>query len=437
MHTMANGEPQYAGRSEKGAAMQKTSALSKVRRNWKWWTLVGVFLAAVVSIYWMFFICGRVSTDDAYVKADYASVSSRVGGTALHIYVENDTPVEAGDLLVQLDTADYRVALDAAVAVAARIEADIRAAGANLSLLERDTAAQVQKAEAGLNQQKNALQARAASLKEARKRRFAAEAELVNAKKEYDREAALFRDKAVSRKVRDDAFTLFKVAQSALEALDAEIRSLEASLKAAQQQVDQAAADLSIARSDLGKVEAERFQVASLKAQHKEASAQLEQARLNLSYTTIKAPIKGVVAQKDIQVGNRVQPGQPFMAVVPLHAVYAEANLKETELESVSVGQLAEIEVDAYPGRRFSGRVSGIRSGTGAVFALLPPQNASGNWIKVVQRVPVRIEFDRPLSRGYPLRAGLSLKVTVYTAAKTAPLIRNSPGTPATPAGPK
>ena len=200
-----------------------------------------------------------------------------------------------------------------------------------------------------------------------------------------------------------------------MKALTAEIERAKASLLASQEQVKQAQANLEIAQSGRKQVQIQLHALESLKAQRDEAKASLEQAQLNLSYCTITAPLDGVIAQRDVQVGTRVQPGVPVMSVVPLSRIYAEANFKETELTHVRPGQPAAIKADIYPGRTWPGKVSGIRPGTGAAFSVLPPQNATGNWIKVVQRVPVTIEFDRPLPPDYPLRVGLSLTVTVDT----------------------
>ena len=147
--------------------------------------------------------------------------------------------------------------------------------------------------------------------------------------------------------------------------------------------------------------------------------AELEAARLNLSYCVISAPIEGYIAQKSIQVGDRVQPGQALMAVVPLGRIYVEANFKETQLTNVRIGQPASISADIYPGYEYKGKVTGIRAGTGAAFSLIPPENATGNWIKVVQRIPVRIELDQPPPPDHPLRVGASLDVSIDVADRS------------------
>ena len=154
-------------------------------------------------------------------------------------------------------------------------------------------------------------------------------------------------------------------------------------------------------------------QLESLKARRDQARAELEQAKLNLSYCTIRAPLSGSVAQRNVQVGDRLSVGQPIMAVVPLQAAYVEANYKETQLTHVRVGQHAAITADIYPSHTYHGRVAGIAAGSGAAFSLLPPENATGNWVKVVRRVPVRIYLDKPPPPEYLLRVGLSLEVTI------------------------
>jgi membrane fusion protein (multidrug efflux system) len=179
--------------------------------------------------------------------------------------------------------------------------------------------------------------------------------------------------------------------------------------------VEQAQAQLQASLSQRKQVEVLAHKLAALQGERQEAEAKLQAAQLNLSYCTIPAPIAGYLAQKNVQVGDRVQTGQPLMAVVPLREVYVEANLKETQLKNVRLGQPVTIKADVYPAYTYYGKVDGIRAGTGASFSLLPPENATGNWIKVVQRVPVKISLDEPPPAEYPLRIGFSLQVTIST----------------------
>jgi membrane fusion protein (multidrug efflux system) len=183
-------------------------------------------------------------------------------------------------------------------------------------------------------------------------------------------------------------------------------------------------AQLRIAEAQDLQVQMERYRVTNLEAKIEKAQAELELARLQLSYCKIYAPITGYVAQKRFQVGDWVQPGQPLLAIVPLQEVYVEANFKETQLKEMRIGQKAKIKADTYPGYTYRGKVVGIRAGTGAAFSLLPPENATGNWIKVVQRVPVKIILDEPPPPEYPLRVGLSLEVKVDISDKTGPKLK-------------
>jgi membrane fusion protein (multidrug efflux system) len=244
-------------------------------------------------------------------------------------------------------------------------------------------------------------------------------AELENARKNYERSERLFRTGTGSESDLDAKRTLYEQAEAALKAADQRIAGAGASVGVETQKIDQSVANLNVAKALRLQVEMAQYKVDALKAQHSEIEAKLNQARLNLSYCTIKAPISGYIAQKSIQLGDWVQPGQPLFAIVPLQRVYVEANFKETELGDIRLGQPATIEADVYSNYVYHGKVVGIRAGTGAAFALLPPENATGNWIKVVQRVPVRIEIENPLPPKYPLRVGLSLKVTVNTSDKS------------------
>jgi membrane fusion protein (multidrug efflux system) len=363
--------------------------------------------------YWWFYMRGRVSTDDAYVMAHTASISSRIDGNVSDVLVDNDEHVDKGQVLVRLDPRDYQVAVDKAQAVLAKMEADVKSQGMTVDLIESDTQGQVQIARATLREAENEEQAKTQDMNRLEKKRLAAQADSTYAKREFDRFEALYRQGSTSKEQRDNASTLFKKAEANLKGVEDEIAASRDALAASRQNTERATANLEIALSDRKKVAVALQNLNSLRAQKDDAQADLEEARLQLSYCTIKAPISGHIAQRNVQIGDRIKTGQPIMAIVPLRAVYVEANFKETQLGEVRPGQPASIEADIYPGYVYHGRVLGIGAGTGAAFSLLPPQNATGNWIKVVQRVPVKIELDQPLPPEYPLRVGLSLTVTI------------------------
>jgi membrane fusion protein (multidrug efflux system) len=386
-------------------------------RKWLW--PLGVLVALVVAIlagayYWVY-MYGRVDTDDAYVRAHSASISSRIWGTVIEVLVDNDDTVKEGQVLIRLDQADYQISLDSAKAILAQNDAEVKKAEVHWALIDSQTESQVQAARALLEKPKEDEQAAVQQIQELEKKKAASEADLDYARHEYERYQELFHAKTVSQNAYDNVLKNFKVAEANEKAVLAEIQGRKASLLAAQQQVNQAKANLDIAQSGRKQVQIEFHTLESLRAQRDKAQASVEQAKLNLSYCTIMAPIDGSIAQRNVQVGDRVQPGVPIMSVVPLDHIYVEANFKETQLTHVRPGQPATVKADIYPDRTYSGRVSGIRPGTGAAFSVLPPQNATGNWIKVVQRVPVTVEFDKPLPQDYPLKVGLSLTVTVDT----------------------
>ena len=402
-------------KEENGSPRREHSRPHPLKHRWPWLVLLLAAMLALGGGYWWIFLHGRVTTEDAYVHADVASISSRVPGTVLEVRVENDQRVEKGDVLVKLDPQDYQISVALAEASLAGIEADIKAMEATISLVDSQTQAQIQTAQMTLGKARDQEQAKYHQMREFEKSRLAAMAKLTEAKRDYGRVRRLYDHRAISKQALDQAETVFKEAEAALKAQDASIRALDADLKAAQQDIDKAQTQLELANKSRIRLQVQRDQLASLKAQRDKAEGQLDRAELQLSYCTINAPISGYIAQKDIQVGNRIKTGQPFMAVVPLEEVYVEANFKETQLANVQVGQPATIEADTYPGHRFQGRVKSIGAGTGAAFSLLPPENATGNWIKVVRRLPVRIHLERPLPAQYPLRIGLSLKVTIDT----------------------
>lgn len=385
-----------------------------------------VVLLLISFGYWWFFKRNRVTTDNAYVMADTARISSRIPGTVLEVLVENDQWVEKDQVLVKLDPADYQVMVNEARAGLEEIEARIKESEISISLVDSKTEAQVKSAEAAYRAAKDKDREIRHRLVELQKKRLSVLADYKHAKKDYQRFENLYKGGASSGRQRDRVRTAFKKAKAALAALDAEIAALKASIDAVGESVKNAEARLSAARSDRARVLMQKNSLKALKAKRNGLKAKLEAAQLNLSYCTIKAPISGYISQKRVQVGESVQPGLPLMAVVPLQDVYVEANFKETQLENVRIGQPAIVKADIYPGFEYRGKVVGIRAGTGAAFSLLPPENATGNWIKVVQRVPVKIEFDSPPPKDHPLRVGLSLEVTIDTSNRDGNFLASS-----------
>lgn len=383
--------------------------------------------ALLAFIYWWIFLKNYVTTDDAYARADSAVVSVRVPGNVQQIFVDNDYFVQAGQPLFELDPADYQVAVDKAKAALEADEADLKAAEIMVPPVNVQTSSGVESAQAALKAAQDTESQTRHNLEQMKNSRAGTAADFVQAERDYKRFENLSASGAGTQRQSEQAQTAFDKARAQLKAVDAQIASLESALSAATQQVARAKAQLQTALSERSNVDVQVSKVDSLKAKRDKSRADLEAAQLNLSYCHVAAPIDGYIAQKNVQIGDRVQPGQALMAVVPLQKIYIEANFKETQLTDVRIGQPVSIAADIYPGYKYSGKVSGIRAGTGAAFSLIPPENATGNWIKVVQRIPVRIELDQPPPKDHPLRVGASLFVTITITDRSGPLLKPAP----------
>jgi len=392
--------------------------------------LVGVAVLAGLGVgAWFYLTRNRESTDDAQVDAHVTPVAARVGGTVLRVPVADNQPVEAGTVLVEIDPREYQIALDRARAELANAEAELTAANANVPITATSTSSGVATAHSGVEQ--------ALSLaEEAQHNLDAAEARLTTARAKVTGEEA-----TASRDERDVArlkglLAKDEVSQQQYDAAVAQADSSKADVAVARSQVHEAEFALQVARSRLGQskvaqqvagadlktAETAPEQVVAIKARAqsslarvKQAQAAVGRAELDLERTTVKASIKGVVSRKSVEPGQVIQPGQPLMTLIPLEQVWITANFKETQLEDMRVGQRVTVDVDAYGGREFNGKVDSIAAATGSRFSLLPPENATGNFVKVVQRVPVKIVLDAGQDADHLLRPGMSVTPTVYT----------------------
>jgi membrane fusion protein (multidrug efflux system) len=343
----------------------------------------------------------RESTDDAQVDAHVSPVAARVGGTVLEVLVGDNQRVEKGALLVRIDPRDYQVALARAQADLAENEATARAAHTTVPLTSATASAQ----ETGAGSDVAGAEARFAAARaqlreaEARERQTAADVERLK---------PLLAKDEISKQQFDAAATAADASHAAREAA-------AAAASAAEKSVGAARARLTQAQTGREQVDIVNARAASASAKAEMARAALEQAKLNLAYTELRAPAAGVVSRRSVEVGQVVQPGQPLLALVGLEDVWVTANFKESQLATIKPGQPVEVEVDAFGGRRYRARVDSISAATGARFSLLPPENATGNFVKVVQRVPVKIVFEPGQDPEHRLVPGLSVTPTVLT----------------------
>lgn len=372
----------------------------------------------------------HVSTDDAFVEAHVSPVSARVRGTVLEILVRDNQEVAAAAPLVRLDPRDLEVKVLQARAALATATGRLQMATEGVPLSDESTRSQVERAEATaaaaalgidgarrtLDERRSRLLARRASVQAALAEVNARQADFERAKLDHRRLRELMERGLIARQEFDHAEATFKTSEAAFEATrqrvdvaraevaqaEAEVATQEVSLTQARRQHEGARAALAEARSRRREVKIRGAEAASFEAQAAEARATLREAELNLEYATITAPVAGRVTRRTVEVGQTVQPGQPLLAIVDAAGVWVIANYKETQLTHVRPGQRAWVEVDTHPGLVFRARVDSIQSGTGSRFSLLPPENASGNFVKVVQRIPVKLVLE-PGQNGHAL----------------------------------
>jgi membrane fusion protein (multidrug efflux system) len=389
---------------------------------------VAAVIVIVVGV-WLWATAGRESTDDAQVDAHVTQISARVGGTVVRVSVDDNQQVDAGAVLVELDPRDYQVAVDKAKAALADAQAAAVAAQSNVPITSTTTTSNVSTAHGGVEQATSAVlaaqkevDAAKARVAAAQARQREAEANATKTARDVERLRGLLAKDEVSQQQFDAASASAEAQRAALDTARSQVAEAEAGVPVAESHLLQARAQAQQAQAALRSAETAPQQMTQMRARAEAAQAQvaqakaaLDQAELNLQYATVRAPIKGIVSRKTVETGQVVQAGQPLMALIPLENVWVTANFKETQLTNMRPGQAATIKVDAYGGRQFKGHVDSIAAATGARFSLLPPENATGNYVKVVQRVPVKIVLDPGQDPDHLLRPGLSVTPTVYT----------------------
>jgi membrane fusion protein (multidrug efflux system) len=395
--------------------------------RWRIAVIVVVVLVVIGgAIWWM--SRGHESTDDAQVDGRITQIAARVGGTVIKIGVENNQPIGAGTLLVQIDPRDYQVAVDRARADLADAEANAAAARTGVPIAKIETGAGVTTASGGVEQADATVtsaehevavaQANAAA---AQARQREKEAAAAKAAHDVDRLRPLAQKDEIPQQQLDAAIAQADSSRAAADAAKADVTAAQSGIAVAQQHVTQARAAVAQARAGLEtartapqQLAVTQARAAAAEARVEQAKAVLAQAQLNVQYTTISAPTTGVVSRKAVEMGQVIQAGQPLMALVNLADTWITANFKETQLALMKPGQKAEVEVDALGGRTFKGHVHSIAAATGAKFSLLPPENATGNFVKVVQRIPVKIVLEQGEDPDHLLRPGMSVTPTVY-----------------------
>jgi len=385
-----------------------------------------ILAAAGYEIYSRFFK-DRVSSDDAQVDGHIVSIAPRIQGTVLEVLVKDNQPVKAGEVLARIDPRDYQVKVDQMRAALLEAESDLRSAQAEVPWTNETTQSGESAASALLSDREAEFErariayeeASGSDLSYARANIGAKEASNDRAQADLARMKPLLDKEEISRQQYDSYLAAARVAQSELDAAkeklasaqqDAEMR--RAAFAAAQSQVNQARAQVQESQANRQQVNVRTADAGSKAAAVEHARADLQAAQLQLSYTVIAAPLDGMVTRKSVEAGQIVQPGQALMTIIPLRDIWVTANFKETQLANVRPGQSAEIRVDMY-GKTVQGHVDSIAGATGSRMSLLPPENASGNFVKVVQRIPVKILVDQTGS--LVLRPGMNVDATIFT----------------------
>jgi membrane fusion protein (multidrug efflux system) len=391
---------------------------------------IGLIAGATFGYRWWRYASVHESTDDAYVTSYIHPINARINGTVVDVEVDDNQQVSQGKLLVKLDPRDYNVARQRSAAALASAQQQAAVAQANIGVTATNAVGQTTEAQGNIDAAAATISTSEAALAEAQAGVPAAQAQLaqvkanlIKAELDYKRYTTLSTEGAVAQEQADTTRATYEATLAQYNTINEQIKQAQARVVQAQKNLANAQAKLNSTKGNLQQANATAKQTEVNRRQYKAAqatiaqsNAELKNADLQLSYTSIAAPIAGRIGNKTVQVGQRVQPGQTLMSVVQL-TPWIVANFKETQLENMQPGQAVEIHVDAFPHHPFKGRVDSLSPASGAKFALLPPDNATGNFTKIVQRIPVKVVFDRDSIRGYESRIapGMSVVVTVDT----------------------
>lgn len=420
-------------------------ARQRRRKRLAWYGIVLLLLAVGTPYGWRLweYYHNHESTDDAYVVGEIVPISPRVSGTVLAVHVKDHQQVEVNRLLAQLDPRDFELRVQQAESAVAVAAAQVRRAELEVPLMQESTSSDTARTSATVRTAQSAQRESQLRIEEAQARLHTQEAIVATAQAEVEKAQArldmaqtafqrtrqLFTDGVVAQQLFDESQSNLRAveaearathqkleqAQREMERARVELRGRQQAVEQAQSRVAEAQASLTGSQANRQNVEIKQAQVQVARAQLQQAQADLAFARQQLTYTALRAPAGGVIAKKNMEIGQVVQAGRPVLAIVPIQDVWVEANFKETQLQHIRAGQKATLSIDAYPDQVFTGQVTSLSPGTGSVFSLLPPENATGNFVKVVQRVPVKIVLDPTAVRDVPLRPGMSVIATVAT----------------------
>ncbi len=375
--------------------------------------VIGIFVLVVVGFFVYRYMASYEATDDAQVDGHVNSVSARVSGHVIKLNVEDNQYVQAGTVLVEIDPADYQVAYERAKADFEDAQAAAVAAGVTVPITSVNTSSQVSASEADVNSSRAGILVAKQQFEAAKAQLQEAEANNVKAQNDLGRYKQLVDKQEISQQQYDQAIAASKASAASVEAARATADAAQQQVTQAQGKLIQAQSNWRTANTAPKQMQITRAKATSALAEAQRKKADLDQAQLNLQYTKIVAPVNGIVSNRTVEVGQNVAPGQELMKVINLDDVWITANFKETQLREMKPGQRVTVEVDAN-GVKYNGKVDSVAGASGARFSLLPPENATGNYVKVVQRIPVKIVLDPGSNKDHHLVPGMSVTPKVW-----------------------
>ncbi len=389
-----------------------TSAYPKRHSYSRWIIAASLIVLIVVGVFLWHYLSGFESTDDAQVDVHLYPVSARISGYVQSVNVDDNQWVNKGFTLVTIDPKDYEVALAKARATLDTSEASAKSLNIAVPISTVDTSSQLKFTSSDITSARAAIHAAERRAAAAHARVVEAKAENAKAQDDVTRYRLLLAKEEVPKQVYDHAYASAATDAAAISAAEADEAAAQQAVQEAQSRLTQAEARYEDAEAGPQRVASTRAKALSAMADIKQKEAAVMQAQLNLEYTKVLAPVAGEVTRK-VVVGLNVDPGEQLLTVIPLDQVWITANFKETQLQHMRVGQKARIKLDSN-GRTYNGHVDSIAGGTGPIFSLLPPENATGNYVKIVQRVPVKIVLEPGENRDHQLRPGMNVEVKVY-----------------------
>lgn len=375
--------------------------------------IIGIVVLLVAGFFLWRYFSSYESTDDAQIDGHLNPVSARVSGHVQQLLVDDNEHVTVGQKLVQIDDSDYRVLVAQAQADYDNAVAAAKSAGVNVPITSTSTSSQLESAKAELATAEANLLATKQQADAANAQFVQADANNVKAQNDLARYKQLVSKQEISAQQYDEAYAAAQAGAASVDAARAGVSAAQEQVKAAQSRIAQAEANVRAAQTGPQQVAAIRSRAQSAEALVEQKKAELDAANLNLAYTTVVSPVDGFVTSRTVEVGQNVQPGQELMRIINLDDIWVTANFKETQLRNMRVGQAVTIHVDTT-GKDYKGHVQSIAGASGAVTSLLPPENATGNFVKVVQRIPVKITFDKGETKEHVLRPGMSVEPKVW-----------------------